>query len=560
MFSRRKKIKGQPFDMDEVLLDATNLPHFDTQQFEGRLEKPIRPGVIFSVFILFSIAMGGFLFRSWDLQIAEGQKWQEHSEYNRLDNTLIFAKRGSVYDRNGAPLAWNITDTATNTPYLLRRYKEGVGLGHILGYVRYPKADTSGNYYQTTYEGVGGVESLYGELLGGENGTQIIEENALGTIVSEAIINTPKEGIDLHLSIDAEVQSKLYTTIQELADRVGFKGGAGAILDVTNGELLALASYPDIDSQILTDGNNGEAISTFLTSKRKYFLNRAVSGLYTPGSIVKPFMGLAALEENIISPEKEIYSAGYISIPNPYDPTRETVFKDWKAHGWVDLRDALAVSSDVYFYAIGGGYEDQVGLGIRRIDEYMKLFGLAEKTGIDVIAEAVGTIPTPEWKEEVFGEDWLLGNTYHTSIGQYGFQVTPIQMVRAIAALANGGMLVTPHITIQDKHTATELIPGISDDHLEIIREGMREAVTRGTAQGLSTPTVRVAGKTGTAELGVKKDRVNSWVTGFFPYEEPRYAFVVVMEDGPVKNLIGGTYVMRQMLDWMAQNTPEYLR
>ena len=154
---------------------------------------------------------------------------------------------------------------------------------------------------------------------------------------------------------------------------------------------------------------------------------------------------MGALTEGVIDPYKKILSTGSISIPNPYFPDQKTVFKDWKAHGWTDMREAIAVSSDVYFYEIGGGFESQKGLGIVNIEKYAQLFGIGQKTGIDLPDEKGGIIPGPEWKIKNFkGEPWRIGDTYNTVIGQYGFQVTPLEMVRAISAIANYGTLVTP--------------------------------------------------------------------------------------------------------------------
>mgnify|MGYP001576812491 FL=1 len=189
----------------------------------------------------------------------------------------------------------------------------------------------------------------------------------------------------------------------------------------------------------------------------------------------------------------------------------------------------------------------------------MRSFGFVEETGITLSQEERGVIPTPEWKKETFdGEEWRIGDTYNTSIGQYGYQVTPLQMARGVASVANGGILLRPQLLLGGKIEAQSL--DIAPQYFDIVKEGMRLAVTEGTAQGLSMPQVKIAGKTGTAELGALKQFVNSWVVGFFPYENPRYVFTIVMERGPAKNLIGATYVMRQLLDWMILNTPEYLK
>jgi penicillin-binding protein 2 len=285
-----------------------------------------------------------------------------------------------------------------------------------------------------------------------------------------------------------------------------------------------------------------------------------VSGLYTPGSIVKPIVAIAALKEGIIDPNKQILSTGQISVQNPYNPKLKSVFKDWQAQGWVDMRHALSMSSDAYFYEVGGGYGDQKGLGISNLDKYFKLFGLTQPTGIELDGEATGTVPTPEWKAKMFnGEPWRLGDTYHTSIGQYGMQVTPLEMVRAVGAIATNGKMMRLTILASSTPQTTGLLD-VPTPMFQIAREGMRLSATEGVAKGINIEKVSVAAKTGTAELGAAKDRVNSWVVGFFPYEQPRYAFAVVMESGPRANTIGGVYIMRQVLDWLSVYGTEYLK
>lgn len=356
------------------------------------------------------------------------------------------------------------------------------------------------------------------------------------------------------------MQKELFALIKNLSEERSFAGGAGIIINVRNGEIITSISFPEYNSEILSLGKDRATLSSYFNDKRKVFLDRNISGLYTPGSIVKPFFALGALKEGIIDPYKEILSTGSISIPNPYFPDQETVFKDWRVNGWTNMMEALAVSSDIYFYEIGGGYEGQKGLGIANIEKYSKLFGLAEKTGIDLPDEKEGNIPSPEWKIKNFkGDPWRIGDTYHTAIGQYGFQVTPIEIVRAVGALANKGTLLTPHLILGDKEKENGIaIEGFTKEQYGFIHDGMRQAVTFGTAVALNVPYVDVAAKTGTAQLGVSKNKVNSWVVGFFPYENPKYAFALMMEAGPSTNSVGASSIMRQLLDWMSLNTPEY--
>ena len=573
--ARHLKQLSRDINPDEIFLDSKNLPSYDKDQFEGRIEKSISRGAIFGVFLSFLLVAFIFLAKVASLQFVHGEEFLKKSENNRLDHTPLFAMRGVIFDRNKVPLAWNsFDDEATRTaliasdistttekmPFPHRSYITSPGFGHTLGYVSYPKRDSKGNFYQEAFIGKDGLEEYYNEILSGKNGLQIVETDALGRAQSGSIVEEPQNGAALTLGIDARVQEKLHTTIRDLAKDAGYMAGAGAIMDVETGELLALTSYPEYESDILSEGKNKKVIQSYNLDKRAVFLDRAVSGIYTPGSIVKPFMAVAALSEGVITPEKQILSTGSISIQNPYYPDIKSVFNDWKAHGWTDMRHAIAVSSDVYFYEIGGGYEGQKGIGIANIEKYARLFGFGSPTGIDITDEKSGTIPSPEWKAKMFGgEAWRLGDTYHTVIGQYGFQVTILQALRGIASIANGGTLVTPHLVkdpVREFSTTQIAIPA---EHFAVAREGMRMAVREGTVGGLNVGFVTVAGKTGTAEIDTAKKYINSWVVGFFPYEKPRYAFAVVMERGPYANTLGGVFVMRQMLDWMNENTPEYL-
>jgi penicillin-binding protein 2 len=224
------------------------------------------------------------------------------------------------------------------------------------------------------------------------------------------------------------------------------------------------------------------------------------------------------------------------------------------------MREAIAVSSDIYFYEIGGGFEGQGGLGIVKIGKYSQLFGLGEKTGVDLPDEKEGIIPSIEWKAKNFpGDSWRVGDTYHTAIGQYGFQVTPLEMIRAVSAIANGGTLITPHFVLGDLVKEDQkIVLDLKKENFDVVKEGMRMAVTEGTATALNVPYVKVAAKTGTAQVGLTKNRVNSWIIGFFPYPNARYAFTVMMEAGPASNSLGASSIMRQLLDWMFLNTPEY--
>jgi penicillin-binding protein 2 len=226
------------------------------------------------------------------------------------------------------------------------------------------------------------------------------------------------------------------------------------------------------------------------------------------------------------------------------------------------MRTALAVSSDEYFYTIGGGFAGQEGLGIARLEKYARLFGLGSKTGIDIPQEQAGTIPSPEWKQQTFddGEPWRIGDTYHTAIGQYGFLTTPIQAVRFIAAVANGGNLLTPHLVAS---TTAEIVPlGLSDADLKIVREGMRMAVTSSrsdaTVKTLNIKGFELSAKTGTAQIGAHNEWMNSWSVGFWPIEHPVYAYAVVLERAKAHTASGAAPGMRPFFEWLIAHHPEY--
>ena len=348
--SRRNSIKNREIEPDEIFIDSTNLPEFNTDQFEGRIERPISRFSLSVVVIVFFIIIVVFGWKIWDLQIDQGKNFASISERNRLDNSIIFADRGVVYDRNNTELIWNAKSEEDD--FSRRKYIELNGLSHTLGYVSYPLKDDSGVYYQEEFIPKAGIEKLYNETLNGTSGLKIIETDALMEVQSESTTFPSKDGGNIILSIDAKVQNKMYEFIESLAGEVGFDGGAGVIVDINNGEVLSMASFPEYSSQVLSDGEPKEKITQYAQDKNNPYLNRTTSGLYTPGSTVKLFVSLGALNEKLITPEKQILSTGSISIPNPYFPDKESVFVDWKAHGYVDMRDAIAVSSNVYFYEV----------------------------------------------------------------------------------------------------------------------------------------------------------------------------------------------------------------
>lgn len=560
-YKKRSRIKTRrEIDPDEILIDAENLPGFDTDQFEGRIEKPIAKKTIIIIGLFFLLIGTAFIFRIWFLQIVNGKDNVARSENNRLRRSVIFADRGIVYDVKNNPLVWN-EPGENHRDVSQRHYIELPGFSNLLGYVTYPKKDSAGFYFEEETSGVEGIEFIYNEMLSGENGSEIVETDALNKIIDTSTIRKPKHGKDLHLTIDRDVQNKLHEGMSRIISERDFRGGGGVIVDVMTGDVLAMVSLPEYDSNVLSKGEDKDKIESYINNKQNPFLNRVTKGEYTPGSIVKPFVGLAALSENIINPLKNIFSAGKMYLPNPYNPDNPSVFSDWKAHGAVDMRKAIAVSSNIYFYQIGGGFEDQKGVGITNINKYLSMFGFGESIETREFKTPSGIIPNPEWKKNVFNDAWRLGDTYFTSIGQYGFLVNPLQVAVAVSAIANEGIVIEPRL-VSDPTGSVNIRRQISLDQedYKVIKEGMRLGVTSETVKELNYPDFEIAGKTGTAELGESKQRVNSWVTGFFPYKNPRYAFVIVLEQGLVKNQVGAVYAAKIFFDWLREERPEYTK
>jgi penicillin-binding protein 2 len=588
LFTRRQ-YRHHEVDPDEIFLDSSNLPNFDTDQFEGRIETPIPRSTVYivaSIFLLVAIIYIGQVFK---LQFFEGSKWSKLAENNRLHHSLLFAERGVIQDRNGVLLAWNEigknqNGSTTEEDFASRVYRDHLGTHSLIGYVKYPRKDKSGYYYNTEYAGADGVESFFDATLKGQPGMKLTETDVQEHVISESVMRPAIKGANITLTVDARIQEYLYDSMKEIVNRSGFIGGAGMIMDVRSGEVIAAISYPGYDANIMTSATNTSAIKGYLSDSKKPFLDRIAQGLYTPGSIVKPFFALAALQEQIISPDKQIESTGELKLPNPFKPGEFSIFKDWKAHGYTDMREAIAVSSDVYFYQIGGGYlNQQKGLGILKIDEYAHQFGLGGAVTSGFFKGKAGIIPTPEWKEKNFnGDIWRVGDTYNTVIGQYGFQVTPAQVIRAVSALANKGILYDPYIfksmeqggefganrapsqvsAIRKdiENTVVKKVEISNPEYYRIVQEGMRMTVTEGTMQALNVPYVKIAGKTGTAQVGVNNQFINSWTTGFFPYESPKYAFVVMMERGPSDAIYGGTAAMALLIEKMNLYAPEYFK
>jgi len=452
----------------------------------------------------------------------------------------------------------------------VREYREGENFSHLIGYtgkIRSEELESQPQFYSLTdYVGRDGLENSYEEVLRKNPGKMRIERDALGNVISKEIIQLPESGKSLVLWLDSDLQKKIREVLEKQRQAFGARGAAAVALDPKTGGVLALVSLPDFDNNLFQKGADPEKLQELLEDpfKLRPLFNRAISGRgYLVGSTIKPLIASAALEEKIISPEKFIYARGFIEVPDQYHPEKVYIYRDWKVHGWTDLRKAIAQSVNVYFYTIGGGYEEQEGLGPTRIKSYLELFGWGEKTGIDLPNEGLGLVPSPEWKKAYFEkkEDqiWYDGNTYYLSIGQEYVLATPLQLSVSIAAIANGGKLFQPRV-VKSIVDTEEIEPKIirenfiDSKNLQVVREGMRQTVTQGTAAGyLNLLEVSSAAKTGSAQTG-KFDKygnelLHNWVTIFAPYEDPEIVLTIMLEDVPGV-MAAALPVAKEILEW----------
>lgn len=541
---------------EDTFFDALNTSSMDEQQMEGVLEQslPSRMITVISTGIIVLIVL--FVLQLFRLQVVKGSEFYTQSEDNRLSEKIIFAKRGVIFDRNEIPMAWNEEDTENQDSYLHRAYIDAPGFGHVLGYVQYPQRDRNGFYWRRTIDGEAGIEKLTQDLIAGTNGALLVERDAQMRSSTNSSVREPIDGANIYTTIDSELQKRIHAHLANIIESDGYEAGAAVFMDIHTGDIRVLTNYPEYSPVIMSEGLDQKQIREFLRSPRGYFLNRATAGLYSPGSTVKPFIALAALEGGYITEETTVYSSGRIEVPNPYDPSNPSVFRDWRrtGHGMTDVKFAIADSVNTFFYAISGGWGNQKGMGITYMTDFLKRFKIGEPTGFELASESTGVIPTPDWKREIFQDDWRLGDTYITSIGQFGFQATPLQMARAVAALANGGHLMAPRI-IADKAIDMVNIEGIDQENVAIVLAGMRETVTRGTAQILKNLPVQMAVKTGTAQVSVRDKINNSWIVGVYPYENPQTAFAVVLERRPSEGARSAAHVVWESFKPQSQDT-----
>lgn len=446
-----------------------------------------------------------------------------------------------------------VIDTQSKRYYL----NEGVeSISHILGYLgKISPEDLLDPYYRLTDKiGKSGLEASYEEVLRGQRGREQVEVNALGKRLKILASQNPIQGDSLILTIDIAIQQKLEEILRAVLVEHKKTRGSAIVINPRNGEVLGMVSLPTFDNNIFSQKTSPDTLRRIFEHPDNPLFNRAIAGMYPSGSTIKPILGAAALEEHIVTQWTTIMSTGGIQIQRWF-------FPDWKSggHGPTNITKALAESVNTYFYLIGGGYQDFQGLGLEKMLFYFRKSGIGEKTGIDLPGEAAGLLPTPEWKRRTKNELWYIGDTYHLAIGQGDILVTPIQVANWTALIANGGILYQPHVVRQillHDGTSKNVEPKIlaqnifSDKNIQIIQQGLRNAVLYGSGRALSSSPLPIAGKTGTAQWSQNKDE-HAWFTGFAPYENPEVVITVIIEEGGEGSRVA-VPVAREFFRWYA--------
>ncbi|MGQ9554145.1 MAG: penicillin-binding protein 2 [Anaerolineae bacterium] len=434
-----------------------------------------------------------------------------------------------------------------------REYLYGPLLAHVLGYVGPVPAEAVEEYQERGYfasdiVGLAGVEYTHETTLRGVNGEQHVEVDVTGRKVRVVGVPTePEPGANLVLTLDVSLQEAATKALEKGLARKESPAGVVVALDPRDGSVRAMVSCPSYDNNLFTRGITNEDLAALSNDPRTPMVNRAIGGIYPPGSTFKMVTASAGLQEGVIDADTHRTCAGVMWVPSD-DGSRRYPFYCFNrgGHGSIAVVDALRLSCDIFFYQVGGGFEEFQGLGQKKLARYAREFGLGEITGIDLLGELPGLIPDPKWKRLTKHQLWVTGDTYNSSIGQGDVLVTPLQLACVAMAVANGGTVYQPRLAdylldgegrelARYKPRVIRRVP-VSPEHLATVREGMRQAVATGTARGLGINEVPVAGKTGTAEFFGPRDKnghlpTHAWFVAFAPYDAPEIVVVALLEN-----------------------------
>ncbi len=460
-----------------------------------------------------------------------------------------------------------------------REYLDGGAYAHFLGYTGRISAEEwrdNPAYQPTDYIGKTGLEQAYESDLKGRDGKQQLEVDVQGRPIRELASTPAKSGNSLVLAVDNGLEQKMFQELKAGVERAGAKRGTAIAMEPNTGQILGAVNWPSYDNNLFAKGISNSEYQKLLNDPGNPLFNKAVGGRYPIGSTIKPFISLAALEEQVITASTTIEDRGLIEVKNKYNPSVVYTFRGWESKGLgvVNVLRAIEQSSDVFYYIVGGGFENFRGLGVDRLLSWYKKFGFGAKTGIDLKNESPGYLPNPTDKKAQTGEAWYVGDTYNISIGQGNLQATPLQLVTATAAVANGGTLYKPRLAKEVINNKGEVVREIKPEvalanflnpaNVALVQQGMKQVVLQGTAccRMKAEVPVAVAGKTGTAEtssagLDGKNARTkpHAWFTAYAPADKPQIAMVVLVENSG-EGAEFAAPITREILKWYFGGRP----
>lgn len=486
---------------------------------------------IFFVALFFLI----LIIRLFQLTIVKGNYYRRLSEQNRTREIIIEPKRGTIIDRKGFTIAYNLDQNIDDMGERIsskRQYEASNATSHLVGYRQIADENDMKNnpcirkLRLGDMVGKKGVEQLFDCELRGVTGQKFVEINAKGEVFQSIHVVKPRDGTTIQLTADLELQKKAHELLQ---------GKQGAIIATSpkTGEVLLLASSPFFNPQDFEE-KQGEKVTDYLIDEAKPLFNRALEGTYPPGSLFKLVVAAAALEESIITEKTEIEDTGTITAG-------PLTFGNWyflqygKTEGAVSVVKAIQRSNDIFFYRMGEK------LGVEKIKAWADAFGYGKKTDSG-LPEDEGVIPSPFWKEETLKDRWYLGDTYNLSIGQGYLLATPLQVHQATSVFANNGYWCKPQVLkLQNNQPECKKI-AISQKTIDLIKQGMIQACSPGgtgwplfefkiTTQDRQIP-LQTACKTGTAESHAKSGLPHAWFTVFAPADNPEIVLTVLIEEG----------------------------
>lgn len=583
-------------------------------------EKPRHlPRRLASLGVAVTLALGVLGLRLWQLQILQGEYYAQLADTNRLRVHRVPAPRGLILDRRGVPLVtnrpafsvsllpmelrdpgrvipevarllglaerdlWARWERARRRPFEPVRVRRDVGIrvvtvleerrqelrgvqveaepvrvypygsagAHVLGYLGEVSPEElevlrPRGYRPGDLVGKAGVERTYDAFLRGDDGEQVVEVDAAGRPLRVLREQAAQPGNTLVLSLDWELQ-------QEAERQLAGRPGAVVAMDPRTGEVLAMASSPSFDPNLFAAGISERDWRRISQDRRNPLLNRATANAYEPGSVFKVVTGLAALQGGRTSSRSTFVCPGYLRLG-------QWVFRDLQAHGVVDFTTGVAQSCNVMFWTLG------LAVGPERLAEYARELGFGQATGVDLPLEVAGLIPDPGYKQRAWREPWYPGDTLNMAIGQGFVLATPLQVARALSAVANGGTLLQPRLARAVLSPEGRLLRRfsprvqgrlrVSSAALAALRRALEAVVERGTGQGARVEGLRVAGKTGSAET--PRGRPHAWFAGYAPADQPRIVVVVLVEHG-YRGGLSAAPIARAILErwWLATRTAQ---